>query len=402
MNAIEKLAKLQEKKSLKAIGLMSGTSADGVSAVIVEIKGNWINTKFRIIAHKTYPYTNEVKEKIFELFNPNTSTVEKICIMNFILGKIFAETVIRIVKESGMRMDEIDFIASHGQTIYHNPSKTKIGKYQVKSTLQIGEPSIIAEETGILTIADFRPKDMAVNGEGAPLTAYADYIIFRSKKFSRAIQNIGGIANVTFIPKEASMNNVIAFDTGPGNILIDYIVNRLTNGKLSYDPYGKIASRGEISEELLEWLMQHPYLKRKPPKTTGRRDFGHKFAKKILERAAQLKLRNEDLIATLTKYTAKSIAESYRKYLPEIPDEMIIGGGGSYNKTLINMIREELEGVKIRFHDEFGIPVQAKEPLLMVILANELIHGHFNNIPSATGAKRKVIMGKIVLGRYSD
>ncbi|MCS7365793.1 MAG: anhydro-N-acetylmuramic acid kinase, partial [archaeon GB-1867-035] len=280
------------------------------------------------------------------------------------------------------------------------PKKTKIGKYEVKSTLQIGEPSIIAEETGILTIADFRPKDMAVNGEGAPLSAYADYIIFRSSKTSRAIQNIGGIANVTYIPKNASINEVIAFDTGPGNILIDHFVKHITNGKISYDPNGEIAAKGKISTKLLEWLMQHPYLKRKPPKTTGREEFGTKFAEKILEKALELKVENEDLIATLTKYTAKTIAESYKKYLPQIPSEMIIGGGGSYNKTLIKMIREELNEIKIRFHEEFGIPAQAKEPLLMVILANEVIHGHFNNLPSATGASRKVIMGKIILGKY--
>jgi len=400
MNPMEKLTKLREKESLKAIGLMSGTSADGVSAVLVEIKGNWLNTKFKIIGYKTYPYLNEIRERIFELFNPQTSTVEKICVMNFIIGKIFAEAAIRITEENNMDISEIDFIASHGQTIQHIPKKTKIGRYEVKSTLQIGEPSIIAEETGVLTIADFRPKDIAVNGEGAPLSAYADYIIFRSSKTSRAIQNIGGIANVTYIPKNASINDVIAFDTGPGNILIDHFVNYITNGKISYDPNGEIAAKGKVSTKLLEWLMQHPYLKRKPPKTTGREEFGIKFAEKILEKALELKVENEDLIATLTKYTAKTIAESYKKYLPQTPSEMIIGGGGSYNKTLIKMIREELDEIKIRFHEEFGIPAQAKEPLLMVILANEVIHGHFNNLPSATGASRKVIMGKIILGKY--
>lgn len=398
MNPIEKLAKLQSKRRKIAVGLMSGTSADGVSAVLVEIEGNWLNTKFKIIGHKTYPYPNEVREKIFELFDPETGTVDKICTMNFILGKIFAQAALKIAEECGFPIGDVDFIASHGQTIHHMPRKIRIANYESKSTLQIGEPSVIAEETGVLTIADFRPKDVAAGGEGAPISAYADYIIFRSSKASRAIQNIGGIANVTYIPKSADLSEVIAFDTGPGNMLIDAMVKRVTDGKMKYDFNGKLAAKGRISEELLSWLMNHPYIHRKPPKTTGREEFGEKFAEKVFEKAAELGVKGEDLIATVTMYTAKTIAESYRRFLPTMPDEVIVGGGGSYNKTLMKMLKEEIEEAKIMTHEDFGIPAQAKEPLVMVILANEVIHGHFNNIPSATGASRKVIMGKIVFG----
>ena len=392
----EKLEEIASKDVKIAIGLMSGTSADGVSAVLVKLKGNWINTKFKIIEYETYPYSSGIRKRIFELFNPKTSTVDKICIMNFILGKIFAEAAIRIANKAGISIKEIDFIASHGQTIYHIPKIIGINGYESKSTLQIGEPSVIASETGVITIADFRPKDIAVGGDGAPISAYADYIIFRSENVSRAIQNIGGIANVTYIPKKASINDIMAFDTGPGNMIIDAIVNYVTKGKLRYDINGEIAAKGKVNNELLEWLMKHPYLKRKPPKTTGREEFGEHYAMKVIEKAKELEISNEDLIATVTMFTAKSIALSYKEFLPEIPNEIIIGGGGAYNKTLMKMLREELKESKILVHEDFGIPSQAKEPLIMTILGNEVIHLHFNNIPNATGAKRKVIMGKVI------
>ncbi|RLE55072.1 MAG: anhydro-N-acetylmuramic acid kinase [Candidatus Methanomethylicota archaeon] len=398
MDPIEELVKLRRKKRKTAIGLMSGTSADGVSAVLVEVEGNWIDTKFKIIGYKTYTYPQEVRRKIFELFKPETGTVDKICAMNFVLGKIFAEAALKIAEECGISIKEVDFIASHGQTIHHLPGKNRIGKYEVKSTLQIGEPSVIAYETGVLTIADFRPKDVAAGGEGAPISAYADYVIFRSSEISRAIQNIGGIANVTYLPRNAEISEVIAFDTGPGNMLIDAMVKYVTGGKLRYDVNGEIAANGRVSEELLNWLMEHPFIRRRPPKTTGREEFGEKFALKVIEKAREYGVEGANLVATVTRYTTKTIAESYRKYLPKMPDEVIVGGGGSHNKTLMRMLKEELGEVKILTHEDFGIPAQAKEPLVMVILANEVIHGHFNNIPNATGASKKVIMGKIVFG----
>ncbi len=393
----DKLNEIAHRKVRIAIGLMSGTSADGVSAVLVKISGSWIETKFKIIEHETYPYPKELRKRIFELFNPETSTVDKICVMNFILGKVFAEAARKIAEKAGLKLSEIDFIASHGQTIHHIPREFEVAGYKTRSTLQIGEPSIIAAETGVLTIADFRPKDIAVGGEGAPISAYVDYIIFRSNDKSRAVQNIGGIANVTYIPRKAEINDIIAFDTGPGNSLIDAVVKHVTKGKLSYDINGEIAAKGRVNNELLNWLLEHPYYKRKPPKTTGREEFGEKYALRIIEKARKLGIEDQDLIATVTMLTAKTIAESYKTFLPEIPEEIIIGGGGAYNRTLIEMLKRELKGIKILLHEDFGIPSQAKEPLVMVILGNEVLNLHFNNIPRATGASRTAVLGKIVL-----
>ncbi|HDO20963.1 MAG TPA: anhydro-N-acetylmuramic acid kinase [Candidatus Bathyarchaeota archaeon] len=400
MDPIKRIMEIREKDEKLALGLMSGTSADGISMIIVKLKGNWTETKFKIIHYRTKKYPEKIRKEIFKIFQPETGKVDNICMMNFVLGEIFAEAALETIDEAGLKRTEIDFIASHGQTIHHMPKMKKIYTYMARSTLQIGEPSIIAERTGILTIADFRPRDIAAGGEGAPISAYADYILFRSKTKSRAVQNIGGIANVTYIPRNSKPEGIIAFDTGPGNMMIDGIIEYLTRGKMTFDENGKIAARGKVNCKLLEYLMEHPYLKRKPPKTTGRREFGRKYIIKVVKRAEKMNLNLEDILATITKYTAKTIAESYRRYLPEIPDETIIGGGGSHNKTLMKMLEEEIgDETRIFRHEDFGIPAQAKEPLILTILANEAIHGHFNNIPSATGAKRKVLMGKIIPGR---
>ncbi|MCS7384143.1 MAG: anhydro-N-acetylmuramic acid kinase [archaeon GB-1867-097] len=397
---MKRIMEIREKDEKLALGLMSGTSADGISTIIVKLKGNWTETKFKIIHYRTKKYPEKIRKEIFKIFQPETGKVDNICMMNFVLGEIFAEAALETIDEAGLKRTEIDFIASHGQTIHHMPKMKKIYTYMARSTLQIGEPSIIAERTGILTIADFRPRDIAAGGEGAPISAYADYILFRSKTKSRAVQNIGGIANVTYIPRNSKPEGIIAFDTGPGNMMIDGIIEYLTRGKMTFDENGKIAARGKVNCKLLEYLMEHPYLKRKPPKTTGRREFGRKYIIKVVKRAEKMNLNLEDILATITKYTAKTIAESYRRYLPEIPDETIIGGGGSHNKTLMKMLEEEIgDETRIFRHEDFGIPAQAKEPLILTILANEAIHGHFNNIPSATGAKRKVLMGKIIPGR---
>ncbi|RLE67318.1 MAG: anhydro-N-acetylmuramic acid kinase [Thermoprotei archaeon] len=396
-NGLERLIEVKRKDRRLVIGLMSGTSADGVSAVLVELKGCGVNTRYKILAYKTYPYPSEVREKIFSLFDPKTSTVDEICFMNFILGEIFAEAALKIAKEANIDIEDIDLIGSHGQTIYHQPNPRSIAGYESRATLQIGEPSVIAERTGRITVADFRPRDVAAGGQGAPIVAYVDYILFRHEEKNRAVQNIGGIANVTYIPRKADINDIIAFDTGPGNMVIDAIVYLISKGEMTYDKDGRIAAKGTISEELLEWLMGHPFIKKRPPKTTGREEFGLDFARKVYNRGLKLGLRDEDIVATVTAFTAKSIAYSYEKFLPERVDEMILGGGGCFNKTLVKMLKEYLGYVKILFHEDFGIPAQAKEPLLMAILANEVICGNPNNAPSATGARRNVVMGKILL-----
>mgnify|MGYP000114835124 CR=1 FL=1 len=398
-NPIEKLIRVYRKKVRRVVGLMSGTSADGVSAVLVEISGSGLRTEFRILAYETYPYPPEIRRMIFELFNPSRGSVDKVCFMNFVLGELFARAAIRVTESAGYTMEEVDLIGSHGQTVYHIPQVRGVDGVRTRSTLQVGEPSVIAERTGVLTIADFRPRDVAAGGEGAPITAYVDYLIFRSDSVSRAIQNIGGIANVTFIPRGASIDDIVAFDTGPGNMLIDAVVQHLTSGEMMYDEDGVMASRGMVSEELLSWLMEHPFIKRRPPKTTGREDFGEHFAMRVVEKAERMGVHGNDLVATVTAFTARSIAHNYREFLEPIckVDEVVVGGGGALNRCLMRMLKEELRGVKVSTHEDYGIPAQAKEPLAMAILANEAVSGNFNNVPTATGARKRVVMGKILL-----
>ena len=397
MNVMDKLCQLRFKDEKIALGLMSGTSIDGVSIAIVKLKGNWLNTKFKIIYNVTYEYNSELRKEILRTVNPKTGNVKRICQLNNILGRVYAEKALKAINEAGLDKRDIDFIASHGKTVYHNPKIDCIAGYKSRSTLQIGEPAVIAHETGIITIADFRQGDVAAGGHGAPISAYADYIIFRSMEIDRAIQNIGGIANVTWIPKGGGLDDIIAFDTGPGNMIIDTLIEEMTNGKAKMDLDGEIASRGEVNMKLLDYMMKHPYLSQKPPKTTGREDFGWNFTRKILKKALKMGLKWEDIIATATFYTAKTISEAYHKYLPRKPNEIILGGGGSRNKTLVNMIRKLNPEVKVNLHEDYGIPAQAKEPLIMTILANETLSGNPSNVPKATGATCRVILGKIIL-----
>lgn len=373
---------------------MSGTSVDGVSLVLAEVCGQQLETKIKLIAYKTYPYPEDLRRMIFKLFGGSEATVENLCLANFVLGEFYARKIMEFLREVGVEKGEVDLIASHGQTVYHIPQPRTVNSITTRATLQIGEPSVIAERTGITVIADFRPRDIAAGGQGAPIIAYVDYVLFRSQDKNVAVQNIGGIANVTYLPAGCSIEDVLAFDTGPGNMVIDGVVRRLTGNRLNYDVDGNIAARGKVSEELLKWLMSHPYISKKPPKTTGREMFGEAFVDKVMEKARKLGVWDEDLVATVTAFTAESIAYNYEAFLGKV-DLVILGGGGAKNKTLLRMLQRRLNA-EIKTHGDFGIPEQAKEPLGMAILANETVMGNPNNVPGATGASIRVIMGKII------
>lgn len=270
----------------------------------------------------------------------------------------------------------------------------------VRSTLQIGEPSVIAQETGVTTVADFRPRDIAAGGQGAPLVPYADYILFRDKEKGRALQNVGGIANVTFLPPDCSIPDVIAFDTGPGNMVIDRITELITHNAFHFDDGGKLAARGKVDARLLATLLAHPYLSKPPPKTTGREEFGMPFAENLYKDAIHAHIEELDILATVTAFTAHTIADSYKQWI--FPghhlSEVVLSGGGSYNDTLIKFLRHYLPpSVKIDSVNKFGIAPNAKEALAFAILANETISGNPNNVPGVTGAREAVVMGKILL-----
>jgi anhydro-N-acetylmuramic acid kinase len=398
-DGVSRLLKLQRKKTKNIIGLMSGTSTDGISAVAMKVEGSGAKTKFQILSHEIYAYPVDVQRKIFDLFSVERGTVDKICHMNFLLGEFFAEAALKVAKEADLSKAEIDLIGSHGQTVYHRPKLTRDGKYYIRSTLQIGEPSVIAERTGSIVVGDFRVRDVAAGGQGAPISAYVDFIIFRDVKKSRLIQNIGGIANVTAIPAGSEMGDVKAFDTGPGNMLIDASVRHITHQRLEYDKYGEIAAKGKVNRKLLLQLMEHPYLAKLPPKTTGREEFGEQYAANVIEKALILGLSSKDLVATLTAFTVESIAQSYEKFVnPHFcADEVIVGGGGAYNKTMLRMLKKRLAPTTVFLHEDFGIPSSAKEALMIGLLANETIMGSPSNMIGATGAKKKVVLGKIIL-----
>lgn len=391
------------KRRLRVAGLMSGTSADGVDVAIVDIRGR----KVDVLAFETFAYSAGMRRSILDLCRPETARVDDICHINHLLGEVFAEAVITLCDRSGIPLTSVDLIGSHGQTIWHNPQGPRHNGRVIRSTLQIGEPSRIAQRTGITTVADFRPRDMAAGGEGAPLVPYADSVLFSDRRLCRAVQNIGGIANVTFLPVCRKMvctahptnNNVIAFDTGPGNMVIDGMMRILSDGKRHFDRGGAMAARGSVHEGLLSEMLRHPFLRRRPPKSTGREQFGQTYCEWLHGEACKRRLPPEDTLATATAFTASTIATAYRRFLPRMPDETILCGGGSHNATLVRMLQEQLEGVRIRSTDEFGISVDAKEAVSFAILAYATIHGVANNVPSVTGADEPVVLGKIVPGR---
>jgi len=422
------ITKLASKDKLRVAGLMSGTSADGVDVAIVDIGSGGV----RVRAFDVVPYPPTLRKEVLRLCRPETARLDQICHYNHVLGEVFADAVIRLCEKSGISLRSIDVIGSHGQTIYHNPQGGRYGGRHIGSTLQIGEPSRIAQRTGITTVADFRPRDMAAGGEGAPLVPYADCVLFRDERLCRAVQNIGGIANLTFLPAgsdavrrslrrscvparpflgergrspyeerrggHTTNQDVLAFDTGPGNMVIDGMMRLVTKGKRQYDRGGAMAAKGVVHEGLLKEMLRHPFFRRRPPKSTGREQFGQQYCEWFYNKARREGLLPEDMVATATAFTASSIALAYRRFLPRLPDEMILCGGGAHNATLVRMLRQRLEGVRIRSTDEFGISVDAKEAVSFAILAYATIKGTANNVPGATGASEPVVMGKIVPG----
>jgi len=384
------LGSLASKNEKIVIGLMSGTSVDGIDAALVRITGNYTSTKVEEIAFENYPYPAGIKERVFRLFD--TSTAKDICHMNFVLGELFAKAANDIAKKAGVK--EIDLIGSHGQTIYHIPEPI-CTDYPLRSTMQIGEGAVIAHKTGVVTVSDFRVADMAAGGIGAPLVPYTEFLLYGNCSETIALQNIGGVGNITVIPHNATADKVIAFDTGPGNMIIDYMTQKTMN--MEYDKNGAIGAIGKVNRLLIDKLMDDEYITKPPPKATGREYFGRGYCEKLYTTCKDMSMPDEDIIATVTAFTAQAISHAIDRFVPYSINKMIIGGGGAYNHTLLNQIRKRLPKIRVVTHEELHKNSDAKEAIAFAILANETISGNTGNLPSVTGAGHHKILGKISL-----
>ena len=369
---------MEELESKRVIALMSGTSCDSIDAGLCEVMPD---LSCRLISGINYKYPVHIRAKLFQIFRGEAS-VRDICRMNFAVGKCFADACQVLISEFG----KPDFISSHGQTVYHYPFDESLDGISLKSTLQIGESAVIAKETGCPVISDFRQADIAAGGQGAPLVCFADEKWFKGRNL--AIQNIGGISNVTVISKE---KETFGFDTGPGNIIIDYCMNKFFNKPFDND--GMIAASGNVSESWLDCLMQDEYYFKNPPKTTGREYFSPVYIENALKFGPE---NPKDIIATVTALTAKTIASAYERFVDTDIEEVIVGGGGAYNPALMKFLRSYLpRHIKLKTHEDYGISNNFKEVMAFALLGYCRWYNIPNNLPSCTGAEKRVVMGKL-------
>lgn len=392
------------------VGLISGTSADAIDAALVRISGHPPAVEVKLVAFVAVPFRPDIRDEVLTLASDDADqAIARLCSLNVVLGEAFAEAALEVCRQGNFSADRLHVVGSHGQTIYHQPHPDPDRPLSVRSTLQIGEPSVIAARLGTTVVADFRPADIAAGGHGAPLVPYVDWVLLHHERRSRAIQNIGGIGNVTLLPAGGSLETVIAFDTGPGNMVIDGLVTLLTAGEATYDRDGRLAAFGIIQPDLLATLMADLFLTEPPPKSTGRERYGLPFCRDLLTRtglepgllasaldiAAPIQQRAADLVATATAFTAASIADAYRRWLPPI-DEVFVGGGGGRNPTLMRALRDALAPVPVLTSEAAGVDPDAKEAIAFALLAHDALEGRPTNVPRATGARQAIPLGKIV------
>jgi anhydro-N-acetylmuramic acid kinase len=382
---VRRLVDLRERPQRVVIGLLSGTSADGTDAALCEIAGSGEATRLTTRAFVTTPFPRALRERIFRLADADAS---ELCDVDVLLGEAFADAARAVCEAASVPLADVHLIGSHGQTAVHRPrSAGKLG-----ATLQIGEAAVIAERIGCPVVSDFRVRDVAAGGEGAPLVPLVDHLLFRKAGTPRALQNIGGIANVTLVRER--LDDLVAFDNGPGNMPLDAVARAASQGVEAFDRGGIRAARGRVDTGLLAELHRHPYLSQPLPKSTGRETFGKDFVYPLLARYGD---RLDDLLATLTRFVAEAIARSYREALPVAPAEVFVSGGGALNPVLMAHLRETLAPVPVETSAALGVDPEAKEAIAFAVLANETLFGHPGNVPSVTGAAGPRVLGKISL-----
>jgi len=380
-------------------GVMSGTSADGINVALVQLSARGRGRpRHTLLAHEEYPFPAPVRRAILEMMNAELARVADLARLNFLLGELYAEAVAKTARKHRVKLD---LVGCHGQTLYHQGMAQRFLRRKLAVTWQTGEGAVIAARLSVPVVSDFRTADVAAGGKGAPLVPFLDYFLYRDQHLARIAQNIGGIANLTAIPAGASLHEVLAFDAGPGNMVIDAAMEELFGKR--YDRDGKVAASGRVLDAVVRKLVRAPFFRQKPPRTAGREEFGREYAGRFLQicRGAS----KPDVVATATALTARSIADSVRRFvLPKFAGrrnradhQMIVSGGGSKNPTLMGMLRDEITpmGISVHFSDEFGLPAEAKEAVAFALLAHETWHRRPSNVPSATGAKRAAILGKI-------
>lgn len=379
---------------MKVVGLMSGTSLDGIDAALVEVEAAGDGVDWRLIAAETVPYSAARREEIHGVVSG--AGVESATRLHARLGEWFAEAVVAVCRAGGVGVTELDLVGSHGQTVWHHPPEGG----SRGATLQLGCPATIAERTGVAVVSDFRSRDMAAGGEGAPLVAWVDRLLFSTDR-PRVLQNIGGMANMTLVPPVGSGDDVVAFDSGPGNALIDAAVHLATGGAQPYDTDGEWARRGTVDEALLAELLAHPYFERPPPKSTGREMFGRAYVERLVERSPRSSPGAwADLIATLTALSARSIAGAIERWAAPGPGgEVVVTGGGGRNPALVEMLTAELAPLPVRADDVLGLPSDAKEAVAFAILAWAHVTGRTGNVPGVTGAAGPRLLGSLTPGR---
>ena len=388
---------MKKNKKTYAIGLMSGTSTDGVDVACIEFNSK---KEIKLIAFESYSYPDELKKSLLKIGNSGETTAAEISSLNVKVGRCFANSVLKLISKHHLEKLALDFIGSHGQTISHTPKGGVYGNQILSpSTLQIGDPSIISELTGLTVVSNMRLRDIAVGGTGAPLTPWAHQKLFENKNYPSAFLNLGGIANITFIPKTKD-NGLFGFDCGPANMIIDRLVSCYTKNKKEFDDQGKIASNGKIHKKELDWLMRNPYLSKNPPKSTGREDFGKEFSEKLMLRFESKKISINDALATTTAFTVETICHSIDKFFPKNKPicELIVGGGGTKNKTLMSFLETKLNPIPVILSDDKGFPHEAVEAVCFALLALATISNMPSNILASTGAKSEVVLGNITPG----